>query len=37
MDNELQQRLARQKQVQAAETAKALPAVFQVAPPPKRW
>ena len=37
MDNELQQRLARQKQSQAADTAKALPAVFQVAPPPKRW
>eukprot|EP00964_Phaeocystis_antarctica_P120683 scaffold84427_cov48-Phaeocystis_antarctica.AAC.1 len=31
MDSELQQRLARQKQAQAAETAKALPAVFQVA------
>ena len=31
MDNELQQRLARQKQSQAEDTAEALPAVFQVA------
>jgi len=37
MDNELQQRLSRQKEKQAAQVAGATPSLFQVRPPPKRW